>query len=157
MAEFATADALVAAIAANRGATMEAFTPYEIEAVQEALEPKRSPVGWIAAAAGLAGGLGAFVLQWWINCDAYPIDAGGKPDFSWPAFLPITFEMAVLFAAAAALVGALVLSGLPRLYHPVFDVPGFERASIDRFWLSVDDDRRVDKLHDAGALQVVVL
>lgn len=157
MAEFETADALVAAIAANQGAAMEAFTPYEIEAVQEALEPKRSPIGWIAAAAGLAGGVGAFVLQWWINSVDYPLDIGGKPDFSWPAFIPITFEMAVLFAAAAALIGTLVLCGLPKLYHPVFDIPGFERASIDRFWLSIDDDKLVDKLHDAGALQVVVL
>lgn len=157
MAEFETADALVAALEAHRAAAVEAFTPYEVEAVQQLLEPKRSPIGWIALAAGLAGGLGAFVLQWWINSVDYPLDIGGKPDFSWPAFIPITFEMAVLFAATATLIGALVLSGLPKLYHPVFDVPGFERASIDRFWLKLDDDALVDRLHDAGALQVVVV
>ena len=154
IAEFTTKEQLLAAIGATRG-RREAYTPYEIEAVQEALAPGTSKIGWIAFLAGLVGGGGAFVLQWWINVVDYPLDIGGKADFSWPAFLPITFEMAVLFAGVAALVSAIVLCGLPRLYHPLFDLEGFERASIDRFFLEVDDDAARDALVAAGALRVV--
>jgi hypothetical protein len=100
----------------------------------------------------------------------YPLNVGGRPYHSAPAFIPITFEMAVLFAATAALVSAIVLGGLPRLWHPVFEVDGFERATIDRFWLAVCAGdaaidpalapaearaRAVQALGGAGALRVV--
>jgi len=93
-----------------------------------------------------------------------PLDIGGRPLHSAPAFIPITFEMTVLCAAATALLSALVLGGLPRLWHPVFEVDGFERATIDRFWLAVDPgDPAIDRARDtaaleaAGALRVVWL
>ncbi len=156
MAEFATPGALLAAIAATSG-KREAYTPYDVAGVQEALRLPRSKVGWIGLAGGLAGGGGAFALEWWINVVDYPLNLGGRPDFSWPAFIPIAFEMAVLFAAASLLVGCILLGGLPRLWHPVFEIEGFERASIDRFWLSVEDAALEPALIAAGALRVVPL
>jgi len=94
----------------------------------------------------------------------YPLDVGGRPLHSAPAFIPITFEMAVLFGSLAALISAIVLGGLPRLWHPVFDIDGFERATIDRFWLAVeagdgalDRDRDTAALEGAGALRVIWL
>jgi hypothetical protein len=156
IAEFETKEQLLVAIAATHG-KREAYMPYDVEGVQEALGLPRSRIGWIALASGLAGGGGAFALEWWINCVDYPLNLGGRPDFSWPAFIPIAFEMTVLFAAAATLIACLVLGGLPRLWHPVFEIAGFERASIDRFWLSCDDDALAPALVAAGALRVVPL
>jgi hypothetical protein len=114
--------------------------------------------------AALAGGGGAYLLQWWINVFAHPLDVGGRPDHAAPAFVPITFEMAVLIGAASAVIAAVVLGGMPRLWDPVFEVDGFERATRDRFWLAVadgdpalDHDRDTAALEAAGALRVVWL
>lgn len=165
MAEFASGEALLAGLRAlqSRGVTrLEAFTPYEVEGLQELVGVRRSRLTWIALAAGLLFGGGAYLLQWWINVVDYPLDIGGRPHHSAPAFIPIAFEMTVLFAALAALVSALALGGLPRLWHPVFEVEGFERATIDRFWLAVGEgDSGLDLARDpvaleaAGALRVV--
>ena len=140
MAEFASGPALLDGVRALRtaGATrLDAFTPYQVAGLDELLGVRRSWLGWIVLAAGLAGGGAAYLLQWWINVVDYPLDIGGRPYHSAPAFLPITFEMAVLFASAAALISAIALGGLPRLWHPVFEVDGFDRATIDRFWIAV--------------------
>jgi hypothetical protein len=125
---------------------------------------RRSWLSWIVLAAGLTFGGAAYLLQWWINVIDYPLNIGGRPYHSAPAFIPITFEMAVLFGGAAALISAIVLGGLPRLWHPVFEVDGFERASIDRFWVAVgagdpalDRARVTAALNSAGALRVVWL
>ncbi|HEX4418056.1 MAG TPA: DUF3341 domain-containing protein [Kofleriaceae bacterium] len=165
MAEFASGPALLGGIRALRDggvSRFEAFTPYEVAGLDELLGTRRSRLGWIVLAAGLVGGGAAYLLQWWINVIDYPLDIGGRPDHSAPAFIPITFEMMVLFAAAAALISALALGGLPRLWHPVFEVEGFERATIDRFWLAVgagdsalDRPRHTAVLEAAGALRVV--
>jgi len=167
MAEFATGPALLGGIRALAEAGVsrfDAFTPYEVAGLPELLGVRRSWLGWIVLASGLTFGGGAYLLQWWINVVDYPLDIGGRPYHSAPAFLPITFEMTVLFAAAGALISALVLGGLPRLWHPVFEVAGFERATIDRFWLAVDAaDPALDRARDtaaleaAGALRVVWL
>jgi hypothetical protein len=167
MAEFDSGPALLGGLTALRGAglsRLDAFTPYEVAGLQEALGVRRSRLTWIALAAGLTGGGAAYFLQWWINVVDYPLNIGGRPYHSAPAFLPITFEMAVLFASAAALVSALALGGLPSLWHPVFEIDGFERATIDRFWLAVGrDDSALDRARDtaaleaAGALRVVWL
>jgi hypothetical protein len=166
MAEFGSAPALLDGIRALRaeGVTrLDAHTPYEVHGLQELLGVPRSRLTWIALAAGLVFGGGAYVLQWWINVVDYPLNIGGRPYHSAPAFIPITFEMAVLFASAAALISALVLGGLPRLWHPVFEIDGFERASIDRFWLEagagepLDRDRITAALEGAGASRVVWL
>jgi hypothetical protein len=99
----------------------------------------------ITLAGGLLGGLGAYALQWWINRIAYPLNIGGRPLHSWPAFIIVTFEMAVLFGGIATLFGMLALNGLPLPHHPVFGAPGFERASRDRFFLCIESaDPRFD-------------
>jgi len=167
MAEFASGPALLDGIRAlrDRGVSrFDAFTPYEVAGLEHLLDVRRSRLPWIALAAGLCAGGGAYLLQWWINVVDYPLDIGGRPYHSAPAFIPISFEMTVLFAAAAALISALVLGGLPRLWHPVFEVDGFERATIDRFWLAVGaGDPALDREHStavleaAGALRIVWL
>lgn len=164
MAEFESGAALLGGIRALQGlgvSRFDAFTPYEVAGLQELLGVRRSRLTWIALAIGLVFGGGAYLLQWWINVVDYPLDIGGRPYHSAPAFIPIAFEMTVLFASAAALISAIVLGGLPRLWHPVFEVDGFERASIDRFWLAVgrgdtalDRSRDTAALIDAGALRV---
>ncbi|MEO8842743.1 MAG: DUF3341 domain-containing protein [Kofleriaceae bacterium] len=142
----------------------DAFTPYEVEGLQELLGVRRSRLSWIVLVAALAGGGGAYLLEWWINVVSYPLNIGGRPLHSAPAFLPIGFEMAVLFGSIAALVSAIVLGGLPSLWHPMFEVEGFASATADRFWLTVGaDDAALDRdaataaLEAAGATRVVWL
>jgi hypothetical protein len=89
--------------------------------------------------AGLFGGGFAYLLQRWCNAGDFPINVGGRPLDSAPAFIPIAFETTVLFAALAGFFVTLGFSGLPRLYHPLFEVPGFERTTVDRYWLGIDD------------------
>jgi ActD protein len=165
LAEFASGAELLGGIrvlAAGGVSRFDAFTPYEVAGLEGLLGVRRSRLTWIALAVALAAGGGAYLLQWWINVIDYPLDIGGRPYHSAPAFLPITFEMTVLFGGAAALISALVLGGLPRLWHPAFEVEGFGRASIDRFWLAVeagdaalDRARATTALEAAGALRVV--
>src|SRR5882672_1541364 len=116
MAEFDSGPALLDGIRAARScglSRLDAFTPYEVPGLQEMLGVRRSRLTWIALAVGLAFGGGAYLLQWWINVIDYPLNIGGRPYHSAPAFIPITFEMTVLFASAAALISALLLGGLP--------------------------------------------
>jgi hypothetical protein len=166
MAEFESGPALLDGVRALRAAglsRLDAFTPYEVAGLEHLLGVRRSRLPWIVLAAGLAFGGAAYLLQWWINVVDYPLNIGGRPYHSAPAFIPITFEMTVLFGGAAALISAIVLGGLPRLWHPVFEVDGFERASIDRFWVAVApgdpalDRDRVTAALEARALRVVWL
>jgi hypothetical protein len=167
MAEFSSGEELCAGvkILASAGVTrLDAFTPFPVEGLQELMGVPRSRLRWIVLIAGLLGGGAAYLLQWWINVIDYPLDIGGRPYHSALAFVPITFEMTILSAGFAALISAIVLGGMPRLWQPVFEVDGFERATIDRFWLAVaKGDRAVDRsrdtlaLQNAGALRVVWL
>jgi hypothetical protein len=154
MIEFTRPADLVTAIGALRergAARFDAYTPFEVQEIQAALPPRRrSRFAWVVLAAGLAGGFAAYMFEWWINVVDYPLNIGGRPDHSWPSFIPIAFEMAVLCAGLTAFFGAILVGGLPRLYHPVFDVIGFERATRDRFWLSCEDPP--DALPDLAAL-----
>lgn len=164
LAEFETPEALVAAARRLRAAgftRLAAYTPFPVEGLDEALALPRSRVPVAVLLSGLAGGALAFVGQGWTNGIDYPLDVGGRPLFSWPAFVPITFELTVLFAAFGAVIGVLAAAGLPRLWHPVFEVEGFERATIDRFFLGVDEadalyvaDRVAGQLLGLGALRV---
>jgi len=141
MAEFATPAALVSALKRVRAAgytKLDAFTPFPIEEVIEALDPPRSKVPAIVLAGGIIGGLAGWGLQFWINVVDYPLVIGGRPFNSWVAFIPPTFETTVLFAGLSALIGMLAANGLPRPYHPVFNVPRFQLASRDRYFLLVE-------------------
>ncbi len=143
MAEFATPAALVSALKRVRAAgytKLDAYTPFPIEEVIEALDPPRSKVPAIVLAGGIVGGLAGWGLQYWINVIDYPLNIGGRPFNSWVAFIPPTFETTVLFAGISALVGMLVVNGLPRPHHPVFNVPRFQFASRDRYFLVVESD-----------------
>lgn len=116
---------------------IDAYTPYPLEA--GVLPQARTPVGWIMFAAGVLGGGGGFYLQWFAARD-YPLNVGGRPLNSWPAFIPITFELMVLTAALVGVLTLFCLTGLPRLHHPVLTNLRFRRASQDRFFICVRAD-----------------
>jgi len=164
LAEFDSADALVRAYdrLQHAGYTrLASWTPYPLRALVKRLP--ESMVPWIMLGAGLFGGGFGYLLQWWCNARDYPINVGGRPLNSAPAFIPITFESAVLAASLAGFFVALGFSGLPRLHHPVFEIEGFERATVDRFWIGIDetDPRYSEELHrelaQMGALRSVRL
>ena len=138
LAEFPSADALCAAArhARDNGYTrVEAYSPFAIEGLDDIVGADK---GWIAPLTllgGILGGAGTYFLQWYAAVVDYPINIGGRPLNSWPAFIPATFEITILGAAVAAVLAMLVLNGLPRLYHPLFEVEEFELASRNRFFL----------------------
>lgn len=138
LAEFRNEDALRAAARAARAhgyTRAEAYSPFPLEGLEDVVGLERN---WVAPAAllgGLAGGAGTYFLQYYAAVIDYPINVGGRPLHSWPAFIPATFELTVLGAAIAALVVMLVQNGLPRLHHPLFEVEEFESASRNRFFL----------------------
>ena len=139
LAEFESPDALVRAydVLEREGFKgMRTWTPFPIKSIIKRLP--ESLVPYIMLAFGLFGGTFAYILQWWCNGKDFPINVGARPLHSAPSQIPITFETTVLFASLAGFFVALGFSGLPRLYHPIFRVEGFERASVDRFWLGVD-------------------
>ncbi|HEY0511966.1 MAG TPA: DUF3341 domain-containing protein [Thermoanaerobaculia bacterium] len=151
MAEFPSADALVAAAHQVHAAGYEkvdAFTPYPVEAVSEALGLPRSKMPIIVLLGGLFGGFGGYMLQFWSQVIRYPMNIGGRPIHSWPSFIVPTFECTILGAALAAVVGMIAINGLPMPYHPVFNVPRFALASRDRFFLVIE---ALDPKFDAGA------
>ncbi|GIW00437.1 DUF3341 domain-containing protein [Roseiflexus sp.] len=141
IAEFDDAEALLAAAEKTRDAgykQFEAYTPMPIHGLDEAVGYRGTRLPWVIFGAGLLGASGMFALQTWINLVEYPLNIGGRPLFSWPAFIPATFEGMVLLSAFAAVFGMIAACGLPRPYHPVFNAPNFERASVDRFFLCIE-------------------
>jgi Protein of unknown function (DUF3341) len=140
IAEFANADELLHAVHATRKEgyqVVEAYTPYPVEELNEAIGHGPSRVPLLVLIGGIAGGLFGFFLQYWTSVVDYPLNVGGRPYNSWVSFIPITFECTILFAGIAAVLGMLVLNGLPMPYHPVFSVPRFQLASRDRFFLMI--------------------
>jgi hypothetical protein len=138
IAEFARAEDMVAALRAARGAgwrRLDAYAPHPVDEAAALLGTRSWPVAAIAVAAGLLGGALQYGSQWYLSVVDYPINVGGRPPHAWPVFLPATYIVAVLWAAAAALLGMLALNRLPQPHHPVFAAPGFGRASEDRFFL----------------------
>ena len=141
MAEFSNERDLVLAA---RGAyeagyrRMDAYSPLPIEGLAQELGFRHTRVPLIVLAGGLIGGFSGFFLQYWISAIDYPINVGGRPYNSWPSFIPVTFELTILAAAFAALLGMLALNHLPMPYHPVFNVPRFALASRDRFFLCIE-------------------
>jgi hypothetical protein len=149
MAEFDSADALLGAARRARAAgyrRLTAYSPFPIDDLPEALGySERTGIRPIILAGGVLGALTGYLLQWWTSSVDYPINVGGRPYNAWQAFVPITFELMVLFAALFAVVGLLALNGLPMPYHPVFNVPAFVGATRDRFFLCVESrDPRFD-------------
>lgn len=141
MAEFDTPTELVRAAEAASHAgyrKMDAYTPFPIEELHHALHLPKSKMPLIVLLGGICGGLTGFILQWYITVFNFPINVGGRPLFSWPAYIVITFELTVLFGSIFATVGLLGLCGFPLPYHPVFNVPRFERASRDGFFLCIE-------------------
>jgi len=140
MAEFDSATDLVAAAHRAHEAGYEridAYSPFPVEGLAEAIGFHRNGVPLVVLIGGLIGGLSGYAMQYWISAISYPINVGGKPYHSWPAFIVVTFEMTILFAGISAVLGMLALNGLPMPYHPVFNVPRFAFASKDRFFLIV--------------------
>jgi hypothetical protein len=120
-------------------ARFEAFSPFPIAELDRAMPIRRTRLPWFVLAAGLSGAVGALFILWWTNAYDYPIDVGGRPLFSLPADIPIVFESTVLAASFVAFVGVLFGARLPRLHDPLFDLPGFERTRVDRYWLVLED------------------
>jgi hypothetical protein len=141
MAEFLSADELMEACKSATEAgyrKLDAFSPFPIEGLSEAIGFHKTRLPILVFFGGILGACGGFFLQWWPNVIGYPQNIGGKPWDSWPAFIPITFELTILFAALTTVFGLIVLNGLPSPYHPVFNVQRFAHASKDRFFLVIE-------------------
>lgn len=141
MAEFDSPTDLVRATkaaAAEGYHKMDAYSPYPIEELNDALHLHRNKLPLIVLLGGITGGLTGFLLQWYITVYNFPTNIAGRPLFSWPMYIVITFELTVLFASLSATFGLLALCGFPTLYHPVFNVPRFERATRNGFFLCIE-------------------
>lgn len=140
VAEFETPEALLNAARQTREAgyvALDAYTPFPVDGLSEALKLPPSPLPLIVLIGGLIGAAGGFFLQTYGMVFDYSYLVAGRPYFSWPAFIPITFESTILVAALAATFGMLMLNRLPRPHHPVFNTPHFRRASVDGFFLCI--------------------
>jgi hypothetical protein len=140
MAEFDSVAELMAAAHRTREAgyqRIDAYSPFPIEGLAEAIGFHHDEVPLVVLIGGLIGGLTGYLMQYWISVVSYPVNVGGKPYHSWPAFIVVTFEMTILFAGIFAVLGMLALNGLPMPYHPVFNVSRFAFATKDRFFLIV--------------------
>jgi hypothetical protein len=153
LAEFATADDLLAAVRRARqdGYAVEAYTPFAVDGLADVIGFPRNRVPLVTLIGGIVGGVGGYFLQWYTAVVDYPLNIGGRPLNSWPSFIPITFEMTILGAAFAAVFGMLAMNGLPRLRHPLFDMPDFDLVSRNRFFLCLRandsfDRRRADDM-----------
>ena len=141
MAEFDDPASLVAAAErAHREGyrCMDGYSPFPIEELTEAVGAEHTRLPLIVLIGGICGCIGGYALEYWTQVVAYPLNIGGKPLHSWPAFIPVTFECTILVAALSAVLGMLALNGLPQPYHPVFNVPRFALASRNRFFLCVE-------------------
>lgn len=150
-ASFGEADQLIEAARAVRERGIrrfETYTPFPVEGLTEAMGHLPSRVPLIALMGALSGGIGVFAMMWFASVIHYPLNVGGKPLNSWPAFIPITFEMSVLGAALGAVFGMLALCRLPQPHHPLFEIAAFRRASRDRFFLCIE---AADPLFDRTA------
>lgn len=164
VAPFADADAIVQAARALRGEgyrELDAFVPRPVEELEDVIAPARSTLPRVVLLGSVIGALSGIGVQWFCNAWDYPLNVGGRSLFSLPAFIPITFEATVLFGSLTAFFAVMIRMGLPRLYHPLFEIPGFERVSIDQFWLFVSaSDPKFQAgpveslLRDHGALEV---
>ncbi len=162
LAEFKDEAALCAAARRMRELgqkQLDAYSPVPVHGIDEALGLPKSKVPLIALIGGLSGAVGGYVMQWWMNGVDYPLNVANRGAHAPPANIPITFESAILLASIAIVLAVILLSGLPRLHHPVFDVEGFRTASLDGLWLSAEvpaaeGEGVVRELQKLGATQV---
>ncbi len=165
--EFATPEALLRAVRVvrERGYTkLDAYTPFPIHGIDKAMGTERSKLGYVVLGGGFLGAAAALLMIWYTGAVDYPLVIAGKPLFALEFSIPITFELTVLFAAFAAVLGMLALNGLPRLYHPVFQHSKFAGATDDKFLLAIeadaedfDPERAAGLLESLGAQHVEVL
>lgn len=164
IAEFDNADAIIAAARRTREAgyrRVDAYSPFPVEGLSEALGHRDYSVIWIMFVMGAIGAFGGFGFLYWSTVVDYPLNIGGRPLYGWPSWIPISFECMVLLAALAGVVGMLALNGLPMPYHPVFDAPNFDRATSSSFFLCIEArDPSFDRgqtwrfMHTLGAQRV---
>jgi hypothetical protein len=162
--EFTEVGAVLLAAQQARAAgytTLEAYTPFAVEGLPEALGLPHTAVPLITLLGGLIGGLGGYGMMWYSAAVSYPLNVGGRPLHSWPAFIPITFELTILGAALACVFGMLALNGLPRLHHPIFNTPHFTARNASHSYLCIratnpgyDTAAATALLRQAGAANV---
>ncbi|MBW3637589.1 MAG: DUF3341 domain-containing protein [Armatimonadetes bacterium] len=165
--EFDDTDKLIAAARAARIAgytRMDAYTPMPVEGLSEAIGFRNKQMPALMFCGALLGGTTGYFMQWFANTQSYILNLGGRPYHTWPNFIVITFEMTILFCALTGVFGMLVLNGLPTLYHPIYNTPGFDRASQDRFFLAIesrdkkfDFDETMAFMQGLGALNVEIV
>ncbi|MGE5815765.1 MAG: DUF3341 domain-containing protein [Acidobacteriota bacterium] len=157
LAEFESPQALVEAAEKVRHAgyrRIDAYSPFPIEELAEAIGFRDRRLPLFVLIGGICGLLAGLGLEYWVSAIAYPLNIGGRPHASWPAFIPVAFETTILFAALTAVFSLLALCGLPMPYHPVFNAPRFSAASRDRFFLVVEaTDPKFDRVQTKQALE----
>jgi len=147
-AEFDDCEQLMEAARMTREAgykQIDAYTPFPVEGLADVLGNRDDRVPWVVFLGGVFGAVFGFVMQWYITAYEYPLNVGGRPFVSWPSYIPITFECMVFCAAFGAVIGMLAMNGLPRPYHPIFNLERFRLASEDRFFLCIEAG---DKLYE---------
>ncbi len=167
MAEFDSPEELLGACErayAEGYRKMDAYAPMPVAGLAEAIGYRKNYVALCVLIGGICGVLGGYSLLFWITVIAYPHNVGGRPLHSWPSYIPITFECMILLASLTALVSMLAMNGLPKPYHPVFNVPAFDRASIDKFFLCIESsdpkfrtEDTLEFLRETGAREVTVV
>jgi len=143
MAEFETPDDLLAAAKATFAAgyrKIDGYSPLPVHGLGDAIGFPRTKLPWLVFCFGILGGICGYGLCYWVSVIDYPMNIAGKPLHSGPMFIPVTFELTILFAALSSAFGMFIANGLPQPYHPVFNVESFARASQDRFFLSIEAD-----------------
>jgi hypothetical protein len=149
MAEFDTPEQVLQAAQkayASGYRKMDAYSPFPVEGLADAIGARKTRVPLLVLLGALVGGIGGYFMMYYSAVIDYPINVGGRPLHSWPSFVPITFELTVLIAGLTAVVGMLFRNGLPRPYHPVFNVKRFEHASRDKFFLCIEaTDAKFDR------------
>jgi hypothetical protein len=141
IAEFQAPHDLIAAVRAARRAgysAIDAYTPFPVEGLDDALGMKPTRLPKVVFAAGLVGLIAAYLMQLWMTAIDYPLNVGGRPNHSWPSFMPVMFEVTILFAVLFAVVGMLAANGLPQPFHPLFALPRFELATQSHFFLCIE-------------------